>query len=306
MAAPQPSQAHRPEARNESRRVLVLLTLGAAAGLMLAAIGLLRSDDLAAGLPDDAVAVVNGVAIRTQAYQRALNALAADRRSPIGLEEERHVLNRLLDEELLVQRGIELGLARHDRRVRGDLVAAVIESIVSAVELLDPSDEELESFYEANQGFFGRAGRLRVRRVVVRTGSLRTVEEARERADQVVRALRDGEDFASVAERLGDPPMVPVPEVLLPPTKLREYLGPTLTLAALELGPGEVSEPNSSPSGFSVLQMLDRTPESVPPFEEIRDQVRVEFRRRAGDRALREYLDRLRSSADLRVVESLR
>jgi parvulin-like peptidyl-prolyl isomerase len=100
--------------------------------------------------------------------------------------------------------------------------------------------------------------------------------------------------------------MVPVPEVLLPPTKLREYLGPTLTLAALELEPGEISEPNSSPSGFSVLQMLDRTPESVPPFEEIRAQVRVEFRRRAGDRALREYLDRLRSSADLRVVESLR
>jgi hypothetical protein len=43
----------------------------------------------------------------------------------------------------------------------------------------------------------------------------------------------------------------------------------------------------------------------VPPFEEIAAQVEAEWIRRAGDRALRGYLDELRSEARVRTVEQL-
>ena len=41
-------------------------------------------------------------------------------------ENMQRVLDRMIDEELLGQRGLDLGLVRADRRVRADLVSAVI------------------------------------------------------------------------------------------------------------------------------------------------------------------------------------
>jgi parvulin-like peptidyl-prolyl isomerase len=107
-----------------------------------------------------------------------------------------------------------------------------------------------------------------------------------------------------VDEALGDAQVAPVPRDYLPASKLREYLGPTATRRALELAPGEVSDPLRSATGYHVLRLVDRAPGRVPPFEEIEAEVRAEERRRAGDRALREYLDELRERADVRVVDS--
>src|SRR5687768_11054675 len=105
-----------------SPRALLWLVLGAATGVVCAAIGLLLSGEGERSLPANAAASVNGTVIRLEEYDRAVAAFASDRRAPIGAEDRRHVLDRMLDEELLVQRGLELGLARHDRRVRGDIV----------------------------------------------------------------------------------------------------------------------------------------------------------------------------------------
>ncbi len=92
-----------------------LLALGAAVGIAAAAAGLLLGDaGDAGGLPDDVVALVNGTPVRLADYERAVVALASDRREPLEDEDRRYVLDRLVDEELLVQRGLELGFARLD------------------------------------------------------------------------------------------------------------------------------------------------------------------------------------------------
>ncbi len=117
--------------------------------------------------------------------------------------------------------------------------------------------------------------------------------------------LRAGEPIAAVDADLGDPQIAPVPDDLLPPTKLREYLGPSATQAALEIEVGGTGAPLQSPAGWHVLQVQERGLAATPPLSEIRDEVRVEMRRRAGDRALREYLDELRERADVRIAPGL-
>jgi len=44
-----------------------------------------------------------------------------------------------------------------------------------------------------------------------------------------------GEAIDAVQASLGDPPLAPLPDTLLPPAKLRDYLGPTALRTALEL-----------------------------------------------------------------------
>lgn len=287
------------------RRAERVLLAGIAAGLALAAVGLAGSGAAPrAELPAGAVAVVNGRILLEEDYQRLLAGLASDRRTPLGPEDRRHVLDRMVEEELLVQRGLELGLLRSDRRVRGELVSSVIAAVVSDAESREPDEEELRRFYAEQRDYFTRPGRARVRELLVRRRG-EGPEAVRGRAEEAVRRLRAGVDFAEVARALGDPPPVEVPDALLPPAKLREYLGPTATLRVLELEAGGVTEPLSTGSGYRVVQLVEREPPRTPPFEEVEALVRAEWRRRAGDRALREYLEELRRRAEVRVREPL-
>jgi parvulin-like peptidyl-prolyl isomerase len=286
------------------RRARALLALGAALGLAAAAVGLLRSGTgpsrLALG-GDGVVASVNGEPVRLDAYRRAVAALASDRRNPLDAEDRRHVLDRMIDEELLVQRGLELGLARHDRRVRADLVQAVIASILADADERPPSDAEIAELYRESLDYFTRPGRLHVRQVLVRGED----EPAWERARRVTERLRLGEALDRVAGELGDAEIAPLPDDLLPAAKLRDYLGPSALRSALALEPGEVSDPVSAAGGLRVLLLVRREPAQAPPLADVEDEVRAEWRRRAGDRALQRYLDALRESGDVRIAEPL-
>jgi parvulin-like peptidyl-prolyl isomerase len=297
------SSARARPAAQQPRRPTILLVAGALVGAALAAAGLTASAHSGA-LPAGVVALVNGQPIGTEDYARMLQAVASDKRDPLSADDRQHVLDRIIEEELLVQRGLDLGLARQDRRVRADLITTVIDGVVSDANEREPSDDEVAAFFTANRDFFAGPGRIRVRQVFVRV-TTPSDPAAQARAEEAARRLRGGESFDAVAAALGDPPLSTLPDAPLPPSKLRDYVGPTALRAALELGVGEVSDPVRSGTGYHVLQVVERQPDAVPALDEIRPQVVAEFRRRAGERALREYLDELRASATVVVAEPL-
>jgi parvulin-like peptidyl-prolyl isomerase len=302
--APRGGEAETPPTPAQNRRAQWVLALGATLGLAAATFGLMtpgRRSDVA--LPEGAVASVNGSLIQRADYERLLAGLAADARNPIDDEARRHVLDRMIDEELLVQRAVELGLVEVDRRVRADLTSNLIESVVSSAEEQEPTRSDLETFYAEEAGFFTRPGRLRVRQVYFSLGPDGDESEVAERAVAAMTALRANRDFNEVRERFGDREVSPIPDALLPALKLREYVGPTVAEAALELEVGEVSDPIRSGTGVHILQLVDLEPTRTPPFDEVEPQVRSEWLRRRGDRALRAYLDGLRADSSVVVVE---
>jgi parvulin-like peptidyl-prolyl isomerase len=290
-----------PPAVTRPRRGVVLLALGAAAGIAAAASGLVTRGR-SPRLPDDAVAEVNGQPIATVDYERVLGALASDRREgSLGPEDRQRVLDRLVDETLLVQRGLELGLVWRDAKVRKDLTTAVIDAAVAAPAETEPSETELQAFYGQNRDFFVRPGRVRVRQVWCRAAAAGDDPAVLERAGRASARLRAGEDFAVVHAALGDEEVSPLPDTLLPPAKLLDYLGPTALRATLALEVGGVSDPVRSSSGYHVLQVTDRQGDAAPPLAQVRGEVVEEFHRRAGEQALRHYLDDLRRRADIAV-----
>jgi parvulin-like peptidyl-prolyl isomerase len=290
-------------APSQSRRPLLLLALGALIGAGLAAAGLSTTGRDSA-LPSGVVAMVNGEPIRSEDYARLIQAVESDKREPMQDEDRKRVLDRIIEEELLVQRGLALGLARQDRRVRADLTATVIDGVVSDANERQPTDEDIAAFFTANRDFFAGPGRVRVRQVFVRVTSP-SDPAAEARAREAERRLRAGESFGAVAAELGDPPLSPLPDAALPPSKLRDYLGPTALRAALELDAGEVSEPIRSGTGYHVLQVVERQADESPALADIRPQVVAEFRRREGERALRAYLDDLRANATVVVADPI-
>lgn len=281
----------------------MFLAAGAAIGLVVAAAGLFRTGSATLGpLPADAVARVNGELIPRETYVAALDALAQDRRSGVDDAQRRELIDRLIDEELLLQRALELGLPRDDRRIRNQLIGAMISSIVAGQKDEQPSDEELRTFFERERDFFAAPVQVKLRQVWCRGGADGNVDDALQRARQAGERLRAGEDFAVVKAQLGDKDIAPLPGDYLPATKLGSYLGPTAVRTVLELPPGAISDPVRSQGGYSVFQLLDRQTGEPAPFEVIKPQVLAEFRRRSAETALRRYLDDLKQRSDIAIA----
>lgn len=285
-----------------------LLFLGAAIGLALAAAGLLETRDIATALPDDAAAVVGDRTIRIIDYRRVLAGVESDLRNPVDEAMRRRVLDRMIDEELLVQRALELGLAVIDRRVRGELTSGLIDSIVSEADAEEPDDRAVALHFEENIDFFTRPGRLRAESLFF--SSRRDAEVGRRPAAEraalaAERLTRSDSEFEAVESELADDQVSPVPNVLLPASKIRDYVGPTILQTLENLDVGRWSAPIENASGFYIVRLVEREPAIVPRLEDVEALVRQDLKRREGDRALRRYLDDLRSETAVSINEEV-
>lgn len=276
-----------------------LLIAGALLGLSLAlGAALLETRPAIFASSDGISARVNDATISAQEFDRAVEALAGDKRNAITNADRMGVLERLIEEELLVQRGVEIGLVDSDRSVRKAIVNAMVGYVLANRSGHDPTDDEVAEFYAKNLDYFSKTTRSRVRRIFVKSGDADGNASAM-RVSEIAARLKSGEAFGDVAADLSDPILPGVPDTLLPPAKLREYLGPTLTQTALSMPKGSVSQPIRSGSGHHFLYVVDVKKEVSPPLVEVRAQVVAEYKRRSDDEALRDYLNWLKSEADI-------
>ncbi|HME72116.1 MAG TPA: peptidylprolyl isomerase [Myxococcota bacterium] len=281
------------------RLAVWLLLAGALAGIGLAAASIVRSGRAQRALPPDGIAVVNGEVITQEAFAEFVGALANERKSvDLDAATRQRLLDRMIDEELLLQRGIELGLPRYERSARRAIVAAVVSAVTAEAEAAEPSQDELRGFYHDAAERFMRPGRVEIEVAVVRDGSR---PDALQQASELARRARGGEDFATLVTALGDTtPLLP-PRGPIALDEVRERLGPSAALAVERLRAGEVSDPVRGSSGYFVIALRARTPAEAIPFEQARDSVRAEYLRSVGERALARYLAQLRAGADVRT-----
>jgi len=286
----------------DDRTARRLLLAGAVAGIALAAYGVLGSGDDAAA-PPDAIALVNGQALSRESFARFSAAVAAERRTTtLDASEQRRLLDRMIDEELLLQRGIALGLDRYEPSARGAIVSALVASVTADAETGEPDEATLREFHAKNAGRFGSGPRLAVDVAFVAVAN-RAEALARERAETLARRLRAGEDFATLNAELGDAPVAQLPSGELDLDTLRDYLGPTAARAAAELAVGEVAGPVRGSTGYTVLVLRGRRAEETAPFESVREQVRAEYLRSRGEQALSDYLAGLRADGRIQVLD---
>ena len=84
-----------------------LLLLGLFIGVVLAANSIVRESNLT---DKDWVAVIGDVQISKEKYYSQLEGLARDKRNAITRKDKDYVLERMIEEELLIIRAKELGL----------------------------------------------------------------------------------------------------------------------------------------------------------------------------------------------------
>jgi len=240
-----------------------LLAAGMLAGAVLAVFYLVRVPD-SAEPGTDAVAWVNDRPISRESYENALQAVAGDRKSGTLREDDRErVLQRLIDQELLLDRAIELGLHERDPQIRNQLTTAMIDFLARRAEdeARAADDATLRAFYGEQRFRFEQSAQYRI-------------------------AVEGG--------------AVPVPDGFLLAKEIEQRLGPSATRKVLELSVGE-STVIGEGSGHYTVRLLERREGGVVPFDEARDAVEAAYLRDRSEAAVREFLEVARQHTDIRV-----
>jgi parvulin-like peptidyl-prolyl isomerase len=258
---------------------------GAAVGLGVALFTALGPLDTGAEAGDLAARVGDGGVSRAS-YSRAIEALEADKRNPLTAADRARALDRLIDEELLVQRGIELGLPASEPSVRKAIVDAMVQFATVQGAERAPTEAELKRFYDTRPDLFRSDPALRVA-----AAALPGYDPAT--AGRLARMLREGASFNAAARAVGAT-LLPIPDMPLSATKLTDYAGPTVRDTALGLSPGETAGAVESGGRLVMVQLLERRAGVRAPFATVRAEVEEAWRRVERDRALERYLTELR------------
>ncbi len=267
---------------------LRLLALGALIGLIAAGIGLLDRPPSALALPETAVARVNDVIISRDAYSR--NRARTQNVDAADIENlDVDLLRRMVDDELLVQRGVTLGMTQSDLVVRQALIDSLVASVTAEADAASPSEEELAKYLEENAERFSYTARI---------GLDAWQTDIESVAQAFVQRLRNDEN--AVAE--GDiQAMADLPAGLIPTEIAADYVGPSIVAAAANM-------PNGSSAVFArrgrwlVVRVRSKELSTVTDLSLIRNRVLIAYRRDLAQSSLTQYVDQLRQRADITVA----
>ena len=270
-----------------------ILGIGLIIGTLLAASAVVEKNNIT---DQNWAAKIEDQLIPYERYQMQLEGLARDKRSPLTNQDKEYVLERMIEEELLIKRAIDLGMLENNPMARGTIVQQMIKNIVTEGSRIEPQENELIEFFQENIGFFTKANRLRVRQIFFSQDDFG--DEAFVKANDAFVRLNKGENFEEVAIS-GSKSALKIPDTLMNLSKVREYIGPSLMREAQLLKPGYSSAPNKVSGGYKIIYLVDREDAIQPEYFNIRSAVLSEFLKRRDDQSLRKYLDNLKKWYDV-------
>ena len=270
-----------------------ILGIGLIIGILLAALAIVEKNNIT---DQNWVAKIEDQLIPYERYQMQLEGLAKDKRSPLTNRDKEYVLERMIEEELLIKRAIDLGMLENNPMARGTIVQQMIKNIVTEGSRTEPQENELIEFFQENIGFFTKANRLRVRQIYFSKDDFG--DEVVEKAKDAFVRLNKGENFEEVALS-GSKSALKIPDTLINLSKVREYIGPSLMREAQLLKPGYSSAPKKVSGGYKIIYLVDREDAAQPEYSNIRSTVLSEFLKRRDDQSLRKYLDNLKNWYDV-------
>ena len=275
----------------------ILLIFGLIIGVFLAANSIVQESNL---IEDDWVANVGGVQISKEKYYSQLEGLAKDKKNPITERDKNYVLERMIEEELLIIRAKELGLFENNQIVRGSIIQQMIKLIISENYLESVEEETLRKFYEQNIGFFSSASRLRLQQIYFSNLS----GDSKERSEEAFEYLKEGASYDEVS-KMADQSALTIPNSMMNLSKVREYIGPTLMNLARRLEPGEFSVPMEVAGGHKIIYLFDKELSEPEEFDSIQPKILKEYQRRRDDNSLREYLEDLKGWYEIKRIKEL-
>lgn len=152
---------------------------------------------------------------------------------------------------------------------------------------------EAEKYYQEHPDEFKVPESVRVRQIVTDT---------KEKAEAILRRLRNGENFAKLARELS----------MSPDRKQGGDLGfiprgsfPREFEVCFTMNPGEISPIIPSLYGFHIFKVLEKAPARIIPLEEVQEKIVIKLTQNAHEQATQDLLKNLRQQSKIQVDEKV-
>jgi peptidyl-prolyl cis-trans isomerase C len=165
----------------------------------------------------------------------------------------------------------------------------------------DVSEAEAQKYYEDRPELFRTEELLAASHFLKMGKTEEELEQALEAVKSIRQRLEKGEDFTELVRgesddkgndgNLG--------------TFGKGRMVPEFEQAAYALKPGELSEPVKTQFGWHLIQLHERIPPKVTPFDEIKEKVIEYLTERKKDKVFEAFLDRLKAEASIEEVAGI-
>lgn len=283
-----------------SSRALILCACGALGGLGIAAYGLFTASGTStAAMAPENIATVNRRPILRSDFMTQLEMETGKSLREASREEQLHVLDEMVREELLVQRALELDFGETDQNARNALVTAVSDQAIAEVTTSQPSPQQLREYYDRNPLRWASEGTMSLRDFIV-SPTRHGPDTPLLRAQTLARQLRGGSPAAELVARH---------EIQEVSHQIDEYyftlayrLGGPLFDAVRSLHAGEVSEPVQSKDGVHLV-LVEKNDMPIPySFEQAYSRVSSDFNSDAQTKRMANTIQFLRNRSTIQIA----
>ena len=210
-------------------------------------------------------------------------------------DRDKQLLQRLIDDELILQRAEELGILRADPGIRKLLARSAINTVVRESQALLIKEPQLIAFYNNHQAVFQKP-----QRITLQAAQFDDLEMANISRNAVLL----GDSLKKTVSLVGGK-ILPIPVSPLPKHMLIRYLGISLTDLALGLSATQISQPILQGDNIYLLHVVENQPATLMPFEQVRETVMTELISRQRRDSLTTTLEELKQTGSIQFNLSL-
>ncbi len=325
-----------------------LLTFGAVVPSLAQSRGSNFADNQRAASPyqgsvvEEVVAMVNDQVISKSDYERAEHELAQEAQQQGWsqqqvMEQRRDLLRSLIDKQLLLSKGKELGITGESEVVKRlddmrkqyhmdsmedlqkaaeaqgvsfeDLKEQIRESVIQSAVIgqevgrrIDIAPSEIKEYYNAHLQDFQRSEQVKLSEILIATPNpddAAQVADAEKKANAVEDRLKTGADFATVAKADSTGPTAGEGG------RLGDYkhgdLPKVMEDATFHLQPGQYTAPIRTRQGWLILEVTEHDKGGTLPLEQVQNDIQEKIGMTKMEPAMRGYLSRLRDEAAIQV-----
>ena len=272
-----------------------LLLLASIIGTLLAIYSIMDSNNNYSSLPDNVAAVVNDKIIPSERYQTVIQLIKNDKRDDLTDIDRKMALERIIEEELLVQYAYQNGFLEADDLLRKSIVRSVVDSIAEQSISVIPNEKTLRDFYQDNLPLFTVDEQFRI--VILSSQNGSDIN-----AGKVI--WQDSYDIPLLMNEIRSIKKLDISSDFISKYRLGTLIGPLLRDVVLSLKLGETSEPLETIYGYSIVTLIDKKGRVIPDFKEINEIVLQEYKRRQRETILNDLLSDLKRQSDININSS--
>ena len=255
-----------------------------------------------------AVAIVNDVDITEDQFLKYAINLGADIEEEEDKEILELILERMIEEELLVQRGLELNLHTKDIQVRKELIQQVINFIVK-IENAELTDDQLENYFLENIKRYESNKKIKINTIFIKSldpesqflGTEYDYKTLENKFNQIYADI-ENKSFSEAKNIHNQKTFFEVPTNLINIKDCKQYLGPTICKTLSSFEKDHISNPLFYQDGFYIIKLEDNIRPKIDAsfFEDMKDKVLFDYNNERDDNRLKDYIQYLKDNAKIK------